>query len=112
MASSSAAGETNAGSSSGPRLSTYDQNSRTASIGDDASMGSATLTSHRGCGATGRESPTRPSDHAGGGPTARASGAGRRHEAPGQVVIDHAGGLHQRVRRRGADEGEAPLLQL
>src|SRR5690242_6659922 len=112
MASSSVAGDTYAGSSSGPRLVTYAQNSRTASVGEGASMGSATLTSQRAGGATGCVSATGPSDHGRGGALAGAARPGQGDEAAGQMVVDHAGRLHERVGGGRADEPEASLLQL
>src|SRR5690606_37361379 len=36
---------------------------------------------------------------------------GRRHVAAGEVVVDHAGGLHQGVRGGGPDEPEAAALE-
>ena len=54
-----------------------------------------------------RWTPSWPSGSRFHGPLTRAAPSVAARTAAGQVVVDHAGGLHQRVGRGGADEAEA-----
>src|SRR5215211_755096 len=61
-----------------------------------------------------RRTPREPSSGAAGLPSGRRAELLHLvpHEAPGEVVVHNAAGLHCRVGGRGADEAEPALLQL